>query len=191
MQILLFSATFNDNVKMFISKMIPNANHVFVKEEDFSLDAIKQYCVKCPSKLAKIKVLKDRVFPLAEKLGQTIIFVRTRESASKLHSMLEAEGYRCTSMQGHLKLEDRDRIIGEFRSGITRIFAQGFDQAQVTFVVNFELPVRVYSIDELDYEVYLHTIGRSGRFGRKGVAFNCLVTTQDEENMTKIEIHFQ
>ena len=121
-QILLFLATFNDNVKMFISKMIPNANQVFVKEEDLSLDAIKQYCVKCPSELAKIKVLKDRFFPLAEKLGQTIIFVRTRESASKLHNMLEAEGYRCTSMQGHLKLEDRDRIIGEFRSGITRIF---------------------------------------------------------------------
>ena len=93
-----------------------------MKEEDLSLDAIKQYCVKCPSELAKIKVLKDRVFPLAEKLGKTIIFVRTRESASKMHSMLETEGYRCTSMQGHLKLEDRDRIIGEFRSGITRIF---------------------------------------------------------------------
>ena len=92
-QILLFSATFNDNVKMFISKMIPNANQVFVKEEDLSLDAIKQYCVKCPSELAKIKVLKDRVFPLAEKLRKTIIFVRTRESASKLNSMLEAEGY--------------------------------------------------------------------------------------------------
>ena len=51
--------------------------------------------------------------------------------------------------------------------------------------------MRVYSTDELDYEVYLHIIGRSGCFGRKGAAFNCLFTTQDEENMTKIERHFQ
>ena len=51
--------------------------------------------------------------------------------------------------------------------------------------------MRVYSTDELDYEVYLHRIGRSGRFSCKGAAFNCLVTTQDEENMTKIERHFR
>jgi len=51
--------------------------------------------------------------------------------------------------------------------------------------------MRVYSTDELDYEFYLYRIGQSGRFGLKGVAFHCLVTTQDEENMTKIERHFQ
>ena len=51
--------------------------------------------------------------------------------------------------------------------------------------------MRVYSTDELDYEVYLLRIGRSGHFDHKGATFNCLVTTQDEENMTKIERHFQ
>eukprot|EP01018_Ginkgo_biloba_P020763 Gb_07267 [translate_table: standard] len=197
LQILLFSATFDSHVKEFIARTIPNANRVFVKQEELSLDVIKQYHVKCPDELAKIEVLKARIFPLAEKLGQTIIFVRTREMASLLHSKLEAEGYKCTSIQGRLKLEDRDRVIREFRSGLTRIListdvlARGFDQAQVTLIVNFDLPVKNDPPREPNYEVYLHRIGRSGRFGRKGAAFNFLVTPRDEENMTKIERHFQ
>eukprot|EP01018_Ginkgo_biloba_P020771 Gb_07273 [translate_table: standard] len=196
-QILLFSATFDSNVKQFVTRMIPNANQVFVKQEELSLDVIKQYQVKCPDEHAKIEVLKERIFPLAEKLGQSIIFVSTREMASMLHSKLEAEGYKCTSIQGRLKVDDRDRVIKEFRSGLTRIListdvlARGFDQAQVTLVVNFDLPLKNYPPYEPNYEVYLHRIGRSGRFGRKGAAFNFLVTTRDEQNMTKIERHFQ
>lgn len=177
--------------------MISNPNQVFVKKEELSLDVIKQYCVKCPDKLAKVQVLKDKIFPLAEKLGQSIIFVRTRESASMLHSQLEAEGYKCTSIQGGLKMEDRDLVIREFRMGLTKILiatdvlARGFDQAQVTLVVNFDLPTKHTPPHDPDYEVYLHRIGRSGRFGRKGAAFNFLTDARDEQTMRKIERHFQ
>uniref|UniRef100_A0A0D6QVS5 RNA helicase n=1 Tax=Araucaria cunninghamii TaxID=56994 RepID=A0A0D6QVS5_ARACU len=196
-QILLFSATFDENVKQFVTKVIPKANQVFVKREELSLDVIKQYRVKCPDELAKVEVLKERIFPLAEKLGQSIIFVRTRENASMLHSKLELEGYKCTSIQGGLKLEDRDRVIKEFRSGLTKILiatdvlARGFDQAQVTLVVNFDLPFKHNHPFGPDYEVYLHRIGRSGRFGRKGAAFNFITTAQDKHIMDMIERHFQ
>ncbi|XP_057818251.1 DEAD-box ATP-dependent RNA helicase 38 [Cryptomeria japonica] len=197
LQILLFSATFDENVKQFATRVISNPNQVFVKKEELSLDVIKQYRVKCPDKLAKVQVLKDRIFPLAEKLGQSIIFVRTRESASMLHNQLEAEGYKCTSIQGGLKLEDRDLVIKEFRMGLTKILiatdvlARGFDQAQVTLVVNFDLPTKHMPPHDPDYEVYLHRIGRSGRFGRKGAAFNFLTDERDEQTMKKIERHFQ
>jgi len=168
-----------------------------VKKEELSLDVIKQYVVKCPDELAKVEVLKDKIFPLAEKLGQSIIFVRTRENASMLHSKLEAEGYKCTSIQGGLKLDDRDRVIKEFRTGLTKIListdvlARGFDQAQVTLVVNFDLPIKHSHPYDPDYEVYLHRIGRSGRFGRKGAAFNFICTDRDEQTMSKIERYFQ
>ncbi|KAG0605022.1 hypothetical protein M758_9G026200 [Ceratodon purpureus] len=199
-QVLLFSATFSEKVKNFSLKTIPGANYIFVEKEQLSLDVIRQYQVVCPDARSKINVLKDRIFPAAEKLGQSIIFVRTRGSASELHKRLEADGHKCTSIQGGLTHEERDRVIKEFRAGETKILiatdvlARGFDQAQVTLVVNYDLPVKntpnrnAYA--EPDFETYLHRIGRSGRFGRKGAAFNLLVTEEDKRNMRKIEQHF-
>ncbi len=134
---LLFSATFSDQVKDFAMRTIPRANYIFVEKEALSLDVIKQYKIHCPTSSAKIDTLKDRIFPAAEKLGQSIIFVRTRGSASELHKRLEADGHKCTSIQGGLTHEERDRVIREFRSGRTKILiatdvlARGFDQAQV------------------------------------------------------------
>lgn len=195
-QVLFFSATFNDKVKNFTMKIAPKANQVFVKKEELSLDVIKQYRVKCPSEKEKVTILKDRIFPAAEKLGQSIIFVRTRLSASNLHRSLDADGYKCTSIQGGLSNEERDHVIREFRSGQTKILiatdvlARGFDQAQVTLVVNYDLPIKSVPPFEPDYELYLHRIGRSGRFGRKGAAFNLLVTDRDEANLDQISSYF-
>jgi ATP-dependent RNA helicase DDX19/DBP5 len=149
-QVLLFSATFGENVKQFALRTIPKANYIFVEKEALSLDAIKQYKIHCPNPGAKIDVLQNRIFPAAEKLGQSIIFVRTRHSASELHKRLEADGYKCTSIQGGLSHEERDHVIQEFRSGETKILiatdvlSRGFDQAQVfcqsahTFLISRE-----------------------------------------------------
>eukprot|EP00475_Leptophrys_vorax_P034325 TRINITY_DN5520_c0_g1_i1.p1 TRINITY_DN5520_c0_g1~~TRINITY_DN5520_c0_g1_i1.p1 ORF type:complete len:575 (-),score=34.59 TRINITY_DN5520_c0_g1_i1:469-2007(-) len=195
-QILLFSATFSEKVKRFAMRVVPNANQVFVPKEQLSLDVIRQYRVRVPSKDAKVAVLKDKIFPAAEKLGQSIIFVKTRETARDLHRRLEADGHRCTSIQGGMTHEERDAVIREFRAGTTKILiatdvlARGFDQAQVTLVVNFDLPVKNAPPHEPEYETYLHRIGRSGRFGRKGAAFNLVWGERDERTLNKIEQHF-
>ncbi|KAG6554985.1 hypothetical protein Mapa_003570 [Marchantia paleacea] len=196
-QILLFSATFSEKVKDFAKKTIPQANYIFVKKEALSLDVIKQYRVRCPDVDSKVSVLKDRIFPSAEKLGQSIIFARTRQSASDLHRKLEQDGHKCTSIQGGLSHEDRDRVIKEFRSGETKILiatdllARGFDQAQVTLVVNFDIPTKNAYPWDPDFELYLHRIGRSGRFGRKGAAFNLMSNEKDEKNVDRIATHFK
>ncbi|XP_024381220.1 DEAD-box ATP-dependent RNA helicase 38 [Physcomitrium patens] len=199
-QVLLFSATFSEKVKSFAMKTIPKANYIFVEKEQLSLDVIRQYQIVCPDSRSKIDVLKNRIFPAAEKLGQSIIFVRTRGAASELHKCLEEDGHKCTSIQGGLTHEERDRVIKEFRAGETKILiatdvlARGFDQAQVTLVVNYDIPVKNtsnrHAYAEPDYETYLHRIGRSGRFGRKGAAFNLLVTQEDKRIMRSIEQHF-
>ena len=127
----------------------------------------------------------------------SIIFVCTRENASMLHSKLEGKGYKCTSIQGGLKLEDKDCVIKEFRTRLTKIristhvLAWGFDQAQVTLVVNFDLPVKHSPPFDLNYELYLIRIGRSGHFGSKGANFNFLCNEQDERTTGKIERYFQ
>nr|GEV75623.1 DEAD-box ATP-dependent RNA helicase 38 [Tanacetum cinerariifolium] len=133
---------------------------------------------------------------LAQKLGQTIIFVRTRQSAGYLHKALVNEGYPVTTIQGALNQEDRDTIIKEFKAGLTTVListdllARGFDQSQVNLVVNYDLPVIHNSPTEPDNEVYLHRIGRAGRFGRKGAVFNLLCGKTDDLIMEKIARHF-
>lgn len=186
-QLLLFSATFNEKVKNFAVKISPRANQVFVPKEELSLDVIAQYNVSCPGKDDKVKVLKDMIFPNCERLGQTIIFVRTRETARTLHLSMEREGYKCTSIEGGMEKSDRDRVVQEFRNGTTKIListdvlSRGFDVSQVTLVINFDVPLERDGRTP-NYETYLHRIGRSGRFGRKGAAFN-LVTGHEEQRM--------
>jgi superfamily II DNA/RNA helicase len=79
---------------------------------------------------------------------------------------------------------DPDKVIAEFRDGVTKVLiatdvlARGIDVPAVTLVINYELPSSI--------ENYLHRIGRSGRFGRKGVAIN-LVSPRDKPVMKEIE----
>ncbi|MFQ6647219.1 hypothetical protein Gotur_020596 [Gossypium turneri] len=196
-QVLFFSATFNETVKEFAAKIVKgNHNQLFVKKEELSLQSVKQYKVNCPDELAKVMVIKDRILEFGERVGQTIIFVRTRNSAITLHRILVEIGYDVTTIQGALKQEDRDKIVKEFKDGLTQVListdllARGFDQDQVNLVINYDLPVKHNHPTEPDCEVYMHRIGRAGRFGRKGAVFNLLCSDADETIMTKIENHF-
>ncbi|XP_058110310.1 DEAD-box ATP-dependent RNA helicase 38 isoform X2 [Magnolia sinica] len=195
-EVLLFSATFNETVKEFVSKVVKDGNQLFVKKEELSLDTVKQYKVSCPDELAKIDVIKNKIFELGEKWGQTIIFVRTRRSADTLYKELEDFGYDCTCIHGAHQQDMRDKMIKEFKEGLTKVListdllSRGFDQAQVNLVVNYDLPVKHESPTEPDYEVYLHRVGRAGRFGRNGAVFNLLCTERDFTIMEKIERHF-
>ncbi|KAK8651238.1 hypothetical protein V6N13_140847 [Hibiscus sabdariffa] len=196
-QVLLFSATFNDIVKNFISMIVNNDhNQLFIKKDELSLESVKQYKVNVPDELAKVMVVKDRIFEFGERVGQTIIFVRTRNSATMLHRSLADLGYDCTTIQGALRQEDRDKIVKEFKDGLTQVListdllARGFDQQQVNLVINYDLPVKHDNRTVPDCEVYLHRIGRAGRFGCKGAVFNLLCGDTDEMLMSKIESHF-
>ncbi|KAE9612343.1 putative RNA helicase [Lupinus albus] len=200
-EVLLFSATFNDIVKNFVSRTVKaDHNKLFVKKEELSLDAVKQYKVRCPDELSKIEVIKDYMFEIGENVGQTIIFVRTRESAKMLHKALVDLGYEVTSIQGALDHEERDKIVKEFKDGLTQVListdvlARGFDQQQINLVINYDLPLKHTPEHtrerEPDYEVYLHRVGRAGRFGCKGAVFNLICGEKDERLMSKIENHF-
>ena len=140
-QVLLFSATFSERVKSFVERTIHNYNQLFVKKEELSLESVKQYKVHCPDELAKIKVVGEKILELGQKLGQTIIFVRTRNSAGYLHRALTDLGYEVTTIQGALTHDDRDKIVKEFKDGLTKVListdllARGFDQSQVMDVV--------------------------------------------------------
>ncbi|GAB2215139.1 hypothetical protein Drorol1_Dr00019516, partial [Drosera rotundifolia] len=196
-QVLLFSATFNDQVKDFITRTMQDYNQLFVKREELPLDTVKQYKVNCPDESAKVQVIKDKLLELGEKVGQTVIFVGSRDSAGKLHKALVDLGYEVTCIQGAMTLEDRDKIIKEFKDGLTKVListnmlARGFDQAQVNLVINYGIPFKHDHPSDPDYEVYLHRVGRAGRFGRNGAVFNLLSRDREYKLMQKIEDYFK
>lgn len=148
LQILLFSATFSDKVRQFSEKLAgPNANKMFIKKEELSLDVIKQYKVDCPTPADKDRVLLDMIFPATERLGQCIIFVQSRAAARHLHNAMRDAKFLCTSIEGSMEHADRDRVVQEFREGKTKIListdvlARGFDHSNVTLVINYHPPV--------------------------------------------------
>lgn len=195
-QILLFSATYEDTIRDFSLKLTgDNPNFVFLPKEQLSLDVIKQYRVEVSSLHEKYEVLSEMIFPNCEKLGQTIIFVRSRNYARTLHERLTNEGHTCTSISGEMSYANRDKVIQEFRDCVTRIListdvlSRGFDVSDVSLVVNYDLPTD-RETNEPAYETYLHRIGRSGRFGRKGCAFNLVFGEHDQEIIDKIEKYF-
>lgn len=196
-QILLFSATFDESVKHFAQNAVGGkANKVFLAKEQLSLDVIKQCRVRCPVATDKQKVLRDMIFPNCEKLGQTIIFVQTRQIARQLHDVMEKEGHSCTSISGELDKELRDKVISEFRKGTTKVLiatdvlSRGFDVSQVTLVVNFNPPVNA-DMRSAAFETYLHRIGRSGRFGRKGAAFNLVAGPTENAVIDEIADYYK
>ncbi|KAE8676510.1 cactin-like [Hibiscus syriacus] len=179
-QVLLFSATFNEIVKNYISIIVSSDhNQLFIKKEELSLESVKQYQVNVPYELSKDMVVKDIIFEFGERVEQTIIFVRTRNSATMLHKSLAEFGYDYTTIQGALKQEDRDKIVKEFKDGLTQVListdllARGFDQQQVNLVINYDLPVK-------------HDKSH-------GALLSCvqlIMSDTDEMIMSKIENHF-
>jgi len=95
----MFSATFNDIVKNHITKIVGKEhNELFVKREHLSLAAVKQYKVHVPDELSKIEVISNYILEIGEKVGQTIIFVHTINSAKMLHRALFDMGYKVSSI---------------------------------------------------------------------------------------------
>jgi ATP-dependent RNA helicase DDX19/DBP5 len=195
-QVLLFSATFNERVKDFSTKVVPNANQIFLPAHELSLDVIKQYRVNVESTEAKEILLKEKIFPCCDKIGQTIIFVRTREGCKRLMRAMNEAGYKCTAIEGGMDHADRDRVVKEFRDGLTKIListdvlSRGLDVSTVTLVINYDMPVEHSNPRAPNFETYLHRIGRSGRFGKKGAAFNLLLGADERAVLDSIADHF-
>ncbi|WCJ27715.1 ATP-dependent RNA helicase DBP5 [Euphorbia peplus] len=156
-----------------------------------------QYKVTCANEDAKRAVVIERILEFGEKMGQAIIFVKSKDSATKLHNSLTEMGYEVTTIHGAVDKGIRDKIVKEFKDGLTTVListdllARGFDQQQVNLVVNYDLPVNFKNPSEPNYDVYLHRVGRAGRFGRKGAVFNFVTNSRDQTILNKIEKNFE
>uniref|UniRef100_A0A7S2ZSL2 RNA helicase n=1 Tax=Rhodosorus marinus TaxID=101924 RepID=A0A7S2ZSL2_9RHOD len=113
-----------------------------------------------------------------------VVFCNTKRKVEWLATKLKEANFTVSSMHGDMEQKERDEIMSEFRSGTSRVliatdvWARGLDVQQVSLVINYDLPD--------NRENYIHRIGRSGRFGRKGVAIN-FVADDDLPNLHDIE----
>lgn len=166
-QMMLFSATYNDQVMNFADLLIPNAVKIKLEREKESLENISQYYVQCNTENEKYLSLANIFGALA--IGQTFIFCHTKHSAVFLKEKLEKDGHKIGLITGDLTVEERTNILKRFKEGdervliTTNLMARGIDIEQVTLVINYDLPINMETKD-IDFETYLHRIGRTGNF---------------------------
>ena len=157
------------------------------------LDIIKQIWVDCQQyDGGKLGFLSD-IYSLLT-IGQSIVFVGTKHDADAIHNTLTSEGYTCSLLHGGVDNAVRDQTMESFRKGestvliTTNVLARGVDVDNVCLVVNYDVPVT--KDGDPDFETYLHRIGRTGRFGRKGSAINLIGDQRSIEVLAAIEAHF-
>lgn len=184
-QVCLFSATMAPDILELTTKFMREAVRILVKKDELTLEGIRQFYVAIEKEEWKLDTLCDLYETLT--ITQAIIYCNTRRKVDFLADQLQKRDFTVSTMHADLMQGDRDLVMREFRSGSSRVListdllARGIDVQQVSLVINYDLPRNL--------ENYLHRIGRSGRFGRKGVAIN-FVTNSDVRDMKEIERYY-
>jgi len=192
-QMMLFSATYDYDVMNFAEGIVRDPVILKLRREEESLDNIKQYYVCCRSKEEKYQAITNIYGVLT--IGQAMIFCHTRATASWLAEKMSKDGHQVALLSGELEIEQRINILNRFREGkskiliTTNVLARGIDVEQVTIVVNYDLPVDLKG--HADCETYLHRIGRTGRFGKSGLAINLVDPSRSMNVLKDIEDHFK
>jgi ATP-dependent RNA helicase DDX19/DBP5 len=187
-QTVLFSATFPEHVIKYADQFAPNANKITLRHDELNVPEIKQLFIDCEGEADRYGTLLKLYGMMT--IASSIIFVRTRQTALELEQRMVNEGHTVAQLTGALQPSERDAIIDKFRSGeakvliATNVLARGIDVQSVTMVINYDVPVLPNG--EPDYETYLHRIGRTGRFGRVGVAISFIHDKKSWENMKLI-----
>jgi len=191
-QMLLFSATYDQAVMDFAENIVSNPVTIRLRRGEESLDNIKQYYVYCDSVQAKYRSIRNIYGTIT--VGQAIIFCQTRKVATWLASELKEDGHAVSLLIGDLTPDERIKVLDRYRQGLekilitTNVLSRGIDIEQVTIVVNFDLPLDKNG--KADCETYLHRIGRTGRFGKHGLAINLVDSPQSMAVLKEIEKHF-
>ena len=184
-QVALFSATLPDNIKYITDQIMRNPVKISVKVESLTLEGIKQYFVAVEDDGQKYDTLKD-IYQVIS-VSQCIIYANSINRVSDLYEAMKQDGFPVCCIHSGMDKIEREKSFTEFRSGSARVLissnitARGIDIQQVSVVINFDIP--------RDVHTYLHRIGRSGRWGRKGTGIN-FVTRRDIIKIKEIEQYY-
>lgn len=181
-QVALLSATMIPELATVAKSLLRNPVEILLEADCVTLEGIKQWYVEMDREDQKLDTMCDIYDNLSIK--QATIFVNTRARAEWLAEQMRKRGFDLDYIHGEMDVEDRKRRMNAFRQGHCRVListdllARGIDVQQVSLVINYELPVQ--------RENYIHRIGRSGRYGKKGASIN-LVTEREMRAQQEIE----
>ena len=181
-QICLFSASMPVEVEQLTEKFMKEPEKILVKSEMLTLEGIQQYHIALENDGNKFDCLKDLYSSITG--SQCIIYCNSIKRVDDLYDAMIEDSFAVSKLHGSMDKEQRNLSYENFRNGKSRILissnvtARGIDIQQVSTVINFDLPKSVHT--------YLHRIGRSGRWGRKGVGIN-FVTRFDIQQLKAIE----
>jgi superfamily II DNA/RNA helicase len=175
----------NADVVDFVNTILINPVRILIPPEDVTLKGIDQYGIALDREDWKLEVLLDLYKNLD--ITQALIYCNTRKRVEWLAEKMTQSGYPVSFIHGEMDAMDRTARMLSFRKGETRVListdllARGIDVQQISLVINYELPLE----DSIDN--YIHRIGRSGRFGRKGTSINLMYGDEVRimENMKK------
>jgi translation initiation factor 4A len=170
-----------------IAKRFTNdANFITIKREQLTLEGISQFYITTENDKIKYDTISDLYETII--INQLMIYCNTKQRVMYLADNLRQDGYACSCIHSDLPTNERMNIMQNFRNGETRVListdllARGIDVQQVSLVINYDIPKNP--------ENYLHRIGRSGRFGRKGVALN-FICRYDVNSINHIEKFYE
>ena len=184
-QIALFSATLPNNIFQITNKFMRDPVKIIVKAESLTLEGIKQYFVAVEDDRQKYLTLKD-LYQFCS-LTQCIIYANSIKRVTDLYEAMKEDKFPVCMLHSSMEKSERERAFSEFRTGAARVLissnvtSRGIDIQQVSIVINFDLPRDIHN--------YLHRIGRSGRWGRKGTGIN-FITRRDIVKMKEIESYY-
>lgn len=185
-QTAIFSATLPPYILEMTDKFMNDPVSITMEPEKLNLEGIEQFYLALNDDNEKYDTLK-KLFDLLT-VNQSIIYVNSVQRVEDLYNAMVADGYSVVSIHSSMKREEREKSFKDFRTGTYRVLissnvtSRGIDIQQVSIVINFDIPRSV--------NTYLHRIGRSGRWGRKGTAIN-FITRQDVGYMKRIESHYK
>ena len=181
-QIGLFSATLPDELTAITNTFMRNPIKILVKNEELTLQGISQYFVNLNDDSEKYDTLKDIFATLT--ISQSIIYCNSTRRVDDLEEAMLEDNFPVKKIHGKMTSDERKKTTKDFKSGSCRVlitsdlFSRGIDVQQVSVVINFDIPKNEFT--------YLHRIGRSGRWGRKGIAIN-FQTKYDVEKLKRFE----
>ena len=185
LQCIVVSATLPQEILEMTNKFMTDPISILVKRDELTLDGIKQFFVAVEKDEYKFETLCDLYDTLT--ITQAVIFCNKRNKVEWLAKKMREANFSVSFMHGSMPQKERDAIMEEFRNGQSRVliatdvWGRGLDVQQVSLVICYDLPQ--------SRELYIHRIGRSGRFNRKGVAIN-FVTNEDVRILRDIEQYY-
>ncbi len=184
-QVALFSATFPDELMEITDKFMDSPERILVKKEQLTLEGISQFYINVKHNNWKYDVLTDIYNTI--NIAQCIIYINSKNKLNSVYQTLLEDNFPVGMIHGNLMTNERETIMNQFRSGEIRILlstdllSRGIDVQQLSLVINFDLPIQK--------ETYIHRIGRSGRYGRKGVAIN-FITDRDLQDLHELQTFY-